>query len=394
MRKFFVFVMVLVSFLCFSCSKASYAKKVLTVWDYTDESDIFMKSAIEQYCKINPDVEIEFCKIDKDSMISDIIELSKTKQAPDLFVASNDKVSVLVNEKIVIPAVNQDLIATQTVKSCFAALKSGDTLYGYPLSTETYALLYNKKYVPEYEVPSSWDQLSLFVKNFNGRNQGLQGFLMPVDGYYTVLFTTGKGNRLFGPNGNNAKVPNMCTGEALHGMDFFKSLRTYIDIPAETLTPSYCLDMFASGKAAMIIADPSALKKLEGLAIDYDVASLPILGAGSNPAVSFCRTKGLFVSTSSRHPKTAADFAEFMISPSIQQLRYDFTGEFSCIQSAVVGGKHTLGFVRQLQYSFPIPSIPEIERYWPAMNEASANIWNGAGFEAEMKKCNQKILGK
>ena len=50
--------------------------------------------------------------------------------------------------------------------------------------------------------------------------------------------------------------------------------------------------------------------------------------------------------------------------------------------------------MKQLQYAFPMPSIPEMGNYWEAMNNASKNIWDGADVKKELDACNAAILGK
>ena len=50
--------------------------------------------------------------------------------------------------------------------------------------------------------------------------------------------------------------------------------------------------------------------------------------------------------------------------------------------------------MEQLNYAFPMPSIPEMGLYWEAMNAASVNIWEGANIKAELDACNKTILGK
>jgi len=50
------------------------------------------------------------------------------------------------------------------------------------------------------------------------------------------------------------------------------------------------------------------------------------------------------------------------------------------------------GFLTQLEYAFPMPSIPQMSAYWSAMNAASANIWDGADVQAELDAANSAIL--
>ena len=56
-------------------------------------------------------------------------------------------------------------------------------------------------------------------------------------------------------------------------------------------------------------------------------------------------------------------------------------------------GGYLDGFMKQLENSFPMPSVPEMGLYWEAMNSASKNIWNGADVQKELDACNAAITG-
>lgn len=101
----------------------------------------------------------------------------------------------------------------------------------------------------------------------------------------------------------------------------------------------------------------------------------------------------MFVSAYSEHPEEAALFADFLISEEMQQLRFNLTGAMPSINTTV-SSKYMPGFLKQLDYAFPMPSIPEMGSFWETMANASKNIWDGANVQAELDACNATILGK
>ena len=101
----------------------------------------------------------------------------------------------------------------------------------------------------------------------------------------------------------------------------------------------------------------------------------------------------MFVSAYTDHPDEANDFALFLLTPEMQKLRFDLTGTVPSV-SVEVSSPYLGGFMAQLDYAFPMPSIPEMGMYWEAMNNASKNIWDGADVKAELDACNAAILGK
>ena len=100
----------------------------------------------------------------------------------------------------------------------------------------------------------------------------------------------------------------------------------------------------------------------------------------------------MFVTACSKHQDIASDFAEFLISPEMQQLRFQYTGAMPSINTKV-NSKYMSGFLQQLDYAFPMPSIPAMSKFWSESNTALYNIWNGADVKTELDIMNNKIRG-
>lgn len=377
------------------CSKknsSSNANKItLTVWESLDGPDEFIKQAGEAYTKIHPEVNIRYVNVELGDAAGQIALDGPGGVGPDLFAAPHDKLGELVNGGHVLPTSNEESVKSKVLESCSKALTYDGQMFGYPVSAETYALFYNKALISEDEVPATWEDLSKWTLNFNKNNPGKYGFMMDVgSGYYTIIFTTANGNRLFGPEGTDTKNTNINSADSVKGMKFFQSLRSTLDVPAADLSTATCDAAFQSGNAAMHITGLWNIKPFEEAGIDFGVAPLPALPGDTTPAASFSGTRAMFVSAYSDHPEEAADFAEFLISDEMQQLRFNITGAMPSIDTQV-DSKYMAGFLKQLGYAFPMPSIPAMGSYWEAMNNASKNIWDGMDVQAELNACNQAI---
>ena len=79
-----------------------------------------------------------------------------------------------------------------------------------------------------------------------------------------------------------------------------------------------------------------------------------------------------------------------LISPEMQQLRFKLTGAMPSINTNV-NSQYIAGFLKQLEYAFPMPSVPEMGQYWTVMNSASARIWDGASVEQELGRAALQI---
>ena len=375
-------------------TKSKKGKVTLTVWESTNGPDEFIRKAGQAYTKTHPNVTIKYVNVELGDAVTQIALDGPAGVGPDLFAAPHDRLGSLVSGGHVLPTANASAIKSAVLDSCAKALTYNGKMYGYPVSAETYALFYNKKLINEKDVPKTWEELAAWSKNFNAKNPGKYGFVMDVgSGYYTIVFTTADGNRLFGPDGTDTNNTNINSDASIKGMKFFQSMRSALNVPAADLDTSTADAAFQSGSAAMHITGLWNVKPFEDAGIDFGVTTLPALPGDKNPCASFSGTRAMFVSAYTDYPDEANDFATFLLTAEMQKLRFDCTGTVPSI-SVKVSSPYLDGFMKQLQYAFPMPSIPEMGMYWEAMNNASKNIWDGADVKKELDACNAAILGK
>ncbi len=366
----------------------------LKVWESDKGPDEFIKKAGEAYTKTHPNVTIEYVHVELGDAAGQIALDGPAGVGPDLFAAPHDKLGELVNSGHVAATVNPAAVKNEVLGACAQALTYNGTMYGYPVSAETYALFYNKDLISESDLPKTWEDLAAFAKKFNAANPGKHGFVMDVgNAYYTIVFTTANGNRLFGPSGTDTSDTKINSADSVKGMQFFqKTLRPALNVPAADLSTSVADSAFASGNAAMHITGLWNVKPFVDAGVNFGVAALPSLPGDTKPCASFSGTRAMFVSAYSEHPEAAADFAAFLLTPEMQKLRFDITGSMPSI-NVKVDSPYMPGFIAQLDYAFPMPSIPQMGAYWDAMGNASKNIWDGADVKKELDAANAAILG-
>ncbi|MBO4387378.1 MAG: maltose ABC transporter substrate-binding protein [Treponema sp.] len=388
-------------FVATGCSKKEAAKSggaseqiTLTVWESLNGPDEFIKQAGEAYTKTHPNVKVEFVNVELGDAAGQIALDGPAGVGPDIFGAPHDKLGELVSGGHVAPTVNPDQVKAAVLGACSQAVTYNGTMYGYPVSAETYALFYNRDLISDSDVPTSWEGLAKWAKDFNAKNPGKRAFMMDVgNGYYTITFTTENGNRLFGKSGTDTSTSYLNTEDSIKGMKFFQTLRSILDVPSADLSTGNCDAAFQSGTAAMHITGLWNVKPFEEAGVNFGVAPLPSLPGDNKPSASFSGTRCMFVSAYSKNQEAAADFAKFLISPEMQQLRFNITGAMPSI-STEVNSKYIPGFLKQLDYAFPMPSIPQMGGFWDAMGNASKNIWDGADVKGELDAANTVIIGQ
>lgn len=366
----------------------------LKVWESTAGPDEFIKQAGEAFTAKYPNISIEYVNVELGDTTSQIALDGPAGVGPDVFAAPHDKLGELVAGGHVLPTADPEKLAQNVLGACSSALTYDGTMYGYPVSAETYALFYNKDLISEEEVPATWEDLKTFSEAFNASHSNQYGFMMDVEnGYYTIIFTTSEDNRLFGADGTDKANTNINSAASVEGMKFFQSLRPALDIPSADLTTSACDSAFSSGNVALYITGLWNVQNFEEAGINFGVAPLPSLPGNNEPAASFSGTRAMFVSAYSEYPNEAALFSEFLMSDEMQKLRFELTGALPAI-NCEVDSPYIGGFLKQLDYAFPMPSIPQMNAFWDAMKAASANIWDGADVQKELDACNAAIVAQ
>lgn len=361
----------------------------IKVWESLEVKD-YIEAAGAAYHELHPEVNIVYENVELNSAVPRLILDGPAGAGADLFAAPCDKLGEAVEGGYVLPVTNQDAVSGRVMESCLKAATYKDLIYGYPVSDETYALYYNKDEIDITQVPTTWDAM-LAYEQYNSHD-GHYGFVMdPTTGYYTIIFTTAGGNRLFGEDGTDNTKTYLNTSEAVSGLSFLGDLSKALGISSSDISTQIADDLFMSGKADMTISGPWNTSVFEEAGINFGVTTLPRLPGEATPAASFSGARLMMVSSYSEHQKEAADFAEFLLTDEMQQLRYEY---LKCIPSVAVDVEDEAieGFMSQLQYATPMPSIPSMTAFWDAMSSASKNIWDGADVQKTMDNCDLVIL--
>ena len=371
---------------------ASADKVELVVWESTDGPDKWLEQAGAKFTERYPNVTVKYVNVEVGDTASAIALDGPGGTGPDLFAAPHDKLGELVVGGHVLPS-DSAAVSEKALSSCVDALTYDGVLYGYPTAAETYALYYNRALITEEEVPKTWDELIEWTQTFNDANPDKYGFVMDVTTmYYTIIFTTGNGNRLFGEDGQDTSSSYLNTEDAVRGMKLFQSLKPVMrGVASADLATDTADGAFSAGNAAMHISGPWNISSFQSAGIDFGVTTLPSLPGDDTPAASFSGTRGMFVSAYSDNAEEAAAFGEFLLTDEMQQLRYEVTGALPAT-GIEVSSEYAQGFISQLEYAFPMPSVPAMSAFWEASESASSNIFDGADVQKELDALDAAIV--
>lgn len=364
----------------------------LTVWESTAGADEFVIQAGEKFHELYPNITVKYVNVELGDSTGQIALDGPGGVGPDLFAAPSNSNGTLVAGGHILPSQNQDYLKEHLLSSCVDAVTLDGEMYGYPLSADTYTLFYNKDLISEEEVPKTFDDLKTWCEKFNKENLDKNGFIMNMSSlYYSYIFMTGDGNRIFGKAGDDASSPNVNTKEAVEGYKYMQSLKDLINAPAADITDAYCDGAFMSGNTAMYITGLWNVANFQDAGINFGVTTIPCLPGEDNPPASMSNARNMVVSAYSEHPDEAAAFALFMTSDDMQKLRFELTGSLPSV-NIEVDVDYVAGFLDQLEYAAPTPAIAEMNDVWTIMDAASANIWDGADVQKELDAAYQAIM--
>jgi arabinogalactan oligomer/maltooligosaccharide transport system substrate-binding protein len=365
----------------------------LTVWESSSGPDEFIEAAGECFTKLYPNITIKYVNVESTDANSKIVLDGPGGNGPDLFATAHNNMGVMAAGAVIEPVPEEDveIVKSSCSEAAFqgATLNSADgtsTVYGYPVSTETYALFYNKDLISEEEVPTTMEELFTYIENFqaNKSNDGKQAFLFDAgNAYYSVMFTSSPTVHLYGENGDDIKNTYMNSAESVAQMEDFVKLSKLINQKAGDIDYKHNDSLFGDGTLAMNVSGAWNIKTYEENGINFGITSIPSLTGSDTPPTNFMGVRCMFVSAYSKNKPEAIAFAEFLMTKEMQKLRCEITSTMPArddVLELITDTKikeYMEGLQKQMQYSYPMPTMSQSSLFWKPFASAYANIWNG-----------------
>ena len=296
-------------------------------------------------------------------------------QGPDIFIWAHDRFGEWAAGGLITPVEPSDAIKANTFDFTWDAMQFGGNTWGYPISVEAVGLIYNKDLVPVppatmEEIPGMdipgvtanmmWDYNNTYFTMPLLMAGGGYAF-QKVDGSYDGTDT--------GVNNAGSKA----------GVQVIKDM---IDSGAMPSGVDYGVMDAAlnKGETAMVINGPWAWSNLEASGINFGVAPIP--SVAGNPAKSFVGVLGAVVNASSPNKDLAIEFIEnYMLTDDGLTAINDDTalGAVASISFAatLAGNENIAATLANAQNGVPMPSNPEMGKFWGAMGPALTAVTTG-----------------
>ncbi len=380
----------------------------LLVWESAEGPDEFIEKAGEYFTKLYPNITIKYTNVESTDANSKIVMDGPGGHGPDLFATAHNNCGVMAAGTHIepIPESEREILESSCTPAALqgATLNAKDgtsTLYGFPVSVETYAVFYNKALIKEEEVPKTMSELVDYISNY--KNGDVYPFLLDAgNAYYSVMFTSSPENKLYGPQGSDITNTYMNTDTAVAQMADFVALSKAIGMKSGDIDFKHNDSLFAAGKLVMDVSGAWNIKTFKEAGVDFGITAIPSMTGSSQPPTNFMGVRCMYVSSYSKHKPEAIAFAEFLMTKEMQQLRCEITSTMPARDDVLANinndeiKEYMEGLNKQIAYSYPMPSMSQASLFWSAFGSAYSNIWNGEAtdIQAELNKADANATKK
>lgn len=300
-------------------------------------------------------------------------------KGPDIFCWAHDRAGEWAKGGLIVPVRPGKAVLADTDPKALEAFRYHGKLWGYPLGTETLAIIYNKKLVKA--PPKTWADIERLDDEL--RAQGKHAILWE---YNKIFFSwpifASAGAFVFGRDAQGEYDPSQV---GIHTPGAVRAGELLARLVREGRMPKRAVyaDMeaaFSRGDVAMQISGPWAWDSARKAGIDFGVTPIP--GVDGQPGRPFNGVLGCMISATSRMKDVAREFIEgHLLKPeNLRIVNAD-------VPLGVPASKAFLAELAQdpairataqaAALGEAIPNIPETGRFWTAGDAALEALTDG-----------------
>ena len=364
---------------CTRCGYVQSTQVTLDVWvPYEDmQEDGWVFQMIRQFEESHPEYDILWHVSDCPEYDTAGRVTQDPQAAADVYLFHNDQIGTLADANAIAPLTGSyaQQVQTDNSQTTVGTVTGTDgNIYGFPISSNTWFMYYNKDVFSEKDVKSLNTMLE----------KGKVAFPW-TSSWYSGSFFFANGCTAFGPNGIDASDGlrfGDVQGEqaALAMIDLVNHPNMYNDVNG------FGCDGFQNGEVDAYFSgswDYANLK--EALGDKLGVAVLPTveINGQQKQLKAFAGSKAVGVNPNAENKTVAMEFAAFLASPESQKARYEECGVIPAAKAMVTDtlikqNPAAVTEINTMTYASVVqPSIPKMAMYWTPMGNFGAGLVNG-----------------
>jgi maltose/maltodextrin transport system substrate-binding protein len=300
-------------------------------------------------------------------------------KGPDIWIWPHDRIGEWIAGGLLQTVTPGKKVQADIDPLAWKAFTVGGKTWGYPISIEAVALVYNKALVPT--PPKTFEEIAALDKKLSA--SGKKAILWDYNNtFFTWPLLAANGGYVFKLKPDGSYDPadtGVNNAGSLKGAEL---LAKFVKDGVMTKGAGYA-EMeagMAQGKVAMMINGPWSWDNLKKAKIDYGVAKIPTV-AGKK-AAPFVGVLGAMISKASPNRDVATEFIEnYMLSVNgLKQINDDVplgTPASKALFSELKSNPNIQVTMASAQDGAPMPNNPEMGRFWSSMQSALQNMTEG-----------------
>jgi maltose/maltodextrin transport system substrate-binding protein len=306
-------------------------------------------------------------------------QAAAAKKGPDIMIWAHDRAGEWVSAGLVEPINPKPKFTAQFEKVGWDAFTFGGKVWGYPLAIESIGLIYNKALVPT--PPKTFEEIFALDKQLskNGKHAILWDY---NNTYFTFPLLAANGGY---PFGRNAKGDYVATDIGVNNAGAVKGAEMVAKLINDGVMPKGATGAAAEaainkGDVAMMITGPWMWANLKKSKIQFGVAPIPSIGG--KPSKSFIGVQGAMINRASANKQLAIEFIEnYMLTmDGLKTMDSDVSLGVTAhkdFYKTRATDPLIAATMQNITTGLLMPSLPEMGKFWSAMESALGNISQG-----------------
>ena len=301
-------------------------------------------------------------------------------KGPDIFCWPHDRTGEWARSGLLVPVHPPKRVRDEIDESAWKAFTYKGKVWGYPLSIEAVGLVVNRDLVKT--VPTTFDEVIALDKEL--MKQGKKALLWDYNkSFFTWPMLAGAGGEVFGRSANGELDPNVVGVNSPGAVAGAAMLSKLIEGGTMPRGARYA-EMeagFARGEIAMMITGPWAWDNARKAKINFSVAPVPAVIPGK-PSKSFVGVLGCMIAAPSKVKDIAREFIEnhLLRVDSLKTISANVplgTPANKAYFAELAGDGNIRATMENARMGEPLPNIPELGKFFPAMDAALEAISQG-----------------
>ncbi len=300
-------------------------------------------------------------------------------KGPDIFCWPHDRVGEWAKSGLIAPIKPGKRVHNEIEDSAWRAFSYQGKTWGYPLSIEAIGLMYNKALVKK--PPTTFEEIAELDKAL--MRQGKKAILWEYNkSFFTWPLMAGSGGYIFGRNAKgdfDTKKIGLNTAGSVKAANYLANMIRSGQMP-KGASYAEMEGAFSRSQVAMMITGPWAWDNAKRSNIDFGVAPIPSIGGKA--AKPFVGVLGCMIAAPSDVKDIAREFIEnhLLRVDSLKIINADVplgTPANKLFYQELASNPNIRATMENARRGEPIPNIPEIQRFFFAMDAALEAITNG-----------------